>query len=307
MVARLPLGSRVEGFVLRRIAGEGARAIVYEAVHPMLGNQLAVKIPHSAGPAEAQAEGRALAAASGPHVPRVWSMGSLSDSRAYLMTEWIDGPTLGSVISAAAPPLATLLEVAVQLLRGLEAVHRAGLVHRDVKPSNVQLASDGAGGRIVKLLDFGITVPEGTEDGNGVVLGTPRYMAPERFRGAAAEARADVYAVGAVLFELSTGRPPFVSRHVAELADESLRLPLLPPSVLQPDLPRELDDVVLWALCKDPSDRPASAREMRRAISAFRSRLGLPGGPGVVRLPVAVQNDTAAPARTTSRLGIEHP
>src|SRR5438876_783054 len=179
-------------------------------------------------------------------------------------------------------------ELAAQAASGLAHAHDAGLLHRDVKPQNLILRRDGT----VKIVDFGIArAAETTITQTGTVLGTAAYLAPEQALGKKVTAAADVYSLGAVLYELLTGRPPFEFESLADLAAQQARMEITPVRELAPDVPPELEDVVMRCLARNAAYRPASAGELARLLS---------GGEPITQLlhrPTAVQ----APARR--RLG----
>jgi serine/threonine protein kinase len=175
--------------------------------------------------------------------------------------EYVDGETLAELVARAGPrPPAEAAELAIQICRGLAAVHEAGLVHRDVKPQNLLLRRDG----VLKLGDFGIAVgADATRlTTAGTVLGTAAYLAPEQARGEEVTAATDLYGAGAVLYELLTGRPPRSATSLAELAAPGKIAP--PP----PGTPAALATVVRRCLAADPAERPRSAAALARELAA---------------------------------------
>jgi serine/threonine-protein kinase len=185
------------------------------------------------------------------------------------------------------------VDVGVQVCAALEAVHRAGVVHRDVSPGNVLVRPDG---RVV-LTDFGIARVVGGSaiTATGLVVGTPAYMSPEQVRGDPVDGRTDLYSAGCCLYAMLTGRPPFDEDGAVETAHRHLSEPPPPPSDLRPGIPGPLERVVLTALAKDPRDRYPDAGAMRRALLAGAAAPG-PGGTG-----------TRGPERSTVRLEVPAP
>src|SRR5204862_1574922 len=179
--------------------------------------------------------------------------------------EHVDGETLADLLAhrGRLPP-DEARELAAQAARGLAHAHEAGLVHRDVKPQNLIVRRDGT----VKIADFGIArAAETTITQAGTVLGTAAYLAPEQALGEEVTAAADVYSLGAVLYELLTGRPPFEFETLADLADQQQRMEVTPVRDLAPEVPPELEDVVMRCLARNPAYRPTSAGELARLLT----------------------------------------
>jgi eukaryotic-like serine/threonine-protein kinase len=204
-------------------------------------------------------EARLAARLAHPNVVRVYDVGE-DGGQPFIAMEYVDGETLADLVArrGALPP-DEVAALGIQIARGLAAAHEAGLVHRDVKPQNLLLRSDG----VLKLGDFGVAFGlEGTRlTMAGTVLGTAAYLAPEQARGEEVTAAADIYGAGAVLYELLAGRPPRTPSSLAELGS---RTEILPP----PDAPRPLADIVRRCLRHDPERRPASAAALARELAA---------------------------------------
>ncbi|MFF0943453.1 protein kinase [Kocuria sp. CPCC 205300] len=257
-----------------RIA-RGGTATVYRAVDTRLERTVAVKLmhPHLAeDPAAAERfvrEARAAARLSHPHVVSVLDQGHAPDGVPYLVMEHVEGSTLRDLLrrrGALTPREA--LEVMEAAVDGLAAAHRAGLVHRDVKPENVLIA---AGGRVT-VADFGLTRAVDQHTASGSVLGTVGYASPELVTGRRVDTRADVYSAGIVLFELLCGRRPFegtplaVARAHAEGGIPDLRS-------LEPGVPAALARLVARATARDPEHRPADAGDLLGRLRAVRAQL----------------------------------
>lgn len=184
----------------------------------------------------------------------------------FVTMEYLKGATLRSLLdSRGALPLPLALRIARQLAEGLEAAHAVQVVHRDIKPMNVLFDLRGD----VRIMDFGLAVPATAAGGAGTVTGTPRYMAPEQIRGEAVDGRADLYALGVVLFELCAGVPPFTAPQVADLLDQHLHT--APPDLAGrvPGLPAEVADLVARLLAKRREDRPAWAAEVVASLKGL--------------------------------------
>ncbi|MFH0902752.1 MAG: serine/threonine-protein kinase [Pseudomonadota bacterium] len=273
-------------YALKHAVGRGAAGQVWLADDVVLNRPVAVKIvpPELVGSnTEAwrvalRREAAAMASIRHSNVAGVFAFGRHRDLHYYIM-EWVDGETLAAEIeqqntTRRRMTLRRGLRIVAEACRGLAAVHEAGIVHRDVKPSNIMLARDG---RVV-LIDFGLVrMPDGAGPG-GAPVGTPRYMAPELARSTSLPPSeemylADIYSLGATAYELVTGAPPFpgegarevISRHLHELPD--------PPSRRRRDLPAVVDRLILRALAKRPRERYLSCEDMRAAVAAVAARL----------------------------------
>ena len=206
-----------------------------------------------------QREARLAARLTHPNVVQIFDVGE-DDGGPFIAMEYVAGETLAELLARRGPlPPDEVAELGVQACRGLAAAHSAGLVHRDVKPQNLLLRADG----VLKLGDFGIAFGvEGTRlTMVGTVLGTAAYLAPEQARGEEVTAAADIYGIGAVLYELLTGRPPRNPATLAELSDAAA----IPPPQRAP---AALSSIVMRCLAADPADRPASAADLAAELAA---------------------------------------
>ncbi len=277
--ARAVIAGRYE---LGEILGSGTFGVVYRARHRELGDEVALKVlhPEHAARVDSRArferEARAAWTIKHPNAVTVLDFGIDGDDRAYVVMELLEGVPLSTAMEQPEPfTIARALEVVIAVCAALEAAHALDIVHRDVKPSNVFLASR-RGREQVKLLDFGLAelvtgTAKLTMEG---WVGTPTYMAPERFTDEPCDGRSDVYSVGVLLHELLAGRAPFES-----IADDPLALAIQhlhdpPPrlSTLRPDAPRCVDQAVEWAMAKRPEQRP-SARELKELLEKARAAL----------------------------------
>lgn len=241
----------------------GGMATVYRARDRRLDRVVALKLmhPHLADSpnfvARFRREARAAARLSNPGVVAVYDQGSL-DGIAYLVMELVEGPNLRDLIAAGPLSVREALGLTAQILRPLGAAHRAGLVHRDVKPENVLLPSDGS---VAKVADFGLAraVTEATQTTTGNVLGTVAYLAPELITAGASGPRADVYSVGVILYELLTGRQPFEADSPIQIAFRNVHEDVPVPSTAVPEIAAEVDELVAVMTARDPERRPADA------------------------------------------------
>jgi Tol biopolymer transport system component len=287
----LAAGSRVGPYEVVAPLGAGGMGEVYRARDPRLGRDVALKVlpDDAAGDAERlrrfQHEARAVASLNHPHILAVHDVGS-DDGVAYVVFELLDGATLRRRVEAGPIPARKVVEYGVQICRGLSAAHARGIVHRDLKPENVFLTS----GDDVKILDFGLAKETGriadadsltrapthsavTEAGR--VLGTPGYMSPEQAQGQRADARSDLFALGAILYELLSGRRAFAGSTPVDTMAAVLRSD--PPEIDTADVPPGLDRIVRRCLEKDPRERFQSAHDLRLALEALS--VSVPGKP----------------------------
>jgi len=253
--------------------GAGGMAQVYRACDPA-GAEVAVKVlyPHLTTDQgftdRFRREAEAAASLNHPHIIHVLDHGATGELH-YLVMELVGGPTLQSFFRNRDRPLTPdeAGSLIGPLADALHYAHEQGVVHRDVKPSNVLLR----GGRLENpvLTDFGIAriVDTTVATAAGVVLGTPAYMAPEQGEGQPGDARSDVYALGAMLYELMTGRPPFTADSPYAVILHHINTPPPPPRSLRPELPRPLEAVILRALAKDPATRYPSAAGFAAALA----------------------------------------
>ncbi|WP_073498786.1 serine/threonine-protein kinase [Actinacidiphila paucisporea] len=245
--------------------GHGGMGQVWRAHDELLQRDLAVKIlPFAASDEVARerfrVEARAAARVVHPQVVTVYDY-EVDGDAAYLIMELVDGGHLGEELAAHGPmDPARVLDIGAQVARGLDTAHQHGVVHRDIKPSNLLLAEDGT----VKIADFGIA--RLLDDSaaaltlTGQVLGTSLYLAPERARGQAAGPASDVYALGCVLYELLTGRPPFDEHSAVAALLRHVETPPIPPSALRPGTPPGVERCLLEMLVKDPEQRPPASQ-----------------------------------------------
>jgi serine/threonine-protein kinase len=254
--------------------GAGGMGTVYRAVQLGMGGEVAIKVLDrlfAGGELAARfaREARAMGRLDHPGCVRVFGHGRIPDGRPYLAMELLDGPSLARAIAEEGP---LSIEAAVagteQVLAALGHAHARGVLHRDVKPEN--LLYTGAPRRLV-LIDFGLARlrDEDPLTAAGLCAGSPSYLAPERLRGEDGDARTDLYALGVVLYEMLTGRRPFVGQTPVDIARQHLALP--PPPIERRDVPPELLAVVLRALEKDPVRRFQDAAEMSSALSSTRA------------------------------------
>jgi len=276
-----------ERFEVESVVGQGAMGIVYRAKDRTTGGQAAIKVLHrqlvqsreylSRFKREASAASRFRHEAA----VRVIATGEAEERQPYIAMDLVAGKSLREILAGGAPmPAGRAANIVQQLLRALGAAHHAGIVHRDMKPDNIRVVIDEDGIERPKVLDFGVAkfiagdvgeVEGALKTKTGIVLGTPKYMAPEQIRGEAVDGRADIYSVGAILHEMLTGKPPFEADDVFGFVAMHLKeqVPALGERFPEIDIPEELDELVLSMLEKDPRDRPGDAAALADQLARF--------------------------------------
>lgn len=266
-------------YALKRKLGEGGMGEVWLAEHGLLKRPCAIKFirpelaVHSATATRFAREVQAVTGLTHVNTVRVYDYGRAEDGSFYYVMEYLDGPTLEELVRQAAPlPPARVVYLLRQVCGALIEAHAAGLVHRDLKPGNVIVATLGGQRDVAKLLDFGL-VQDLSADADdrltriGTVLGTPAYMSPEQAAGeSVVDARSDVYSLGAVAFFALAGRPPFKGKALGQLLAAHRSETPPPLTDLRPEVPADLAAVVARCLTKDPNDRFQSAADLDRAL-----------------------------------------
>jgi WD40 repeat protein len=267
------------GYDVLGVLGRGGMGVVYKARHLRLGRLVALKMIRDgilAGPEQAarfQLEAAAVARLRHPNIVQIYEIGE-ADGRPYLSLELVEGGNLAQRLSGTPLPTAMAAGLTETLARAVHHAHEAGIVHRDLKPANVLLTADGT----PKVTDFGVAKHLEAEvflthTPSGVLLGTPSYMAPEQAWGKPREVGpcSDVYALGAILYELVTGQPPFLGERLLETLERVRSQEPVPPRRLQPKVPRDLETVCLKCLHKDPQRRYGSALALAEDLRRFRA------------------------------------
>jgi serine/threonine-protein kinase len=279
----LPAGTILGGrYRLIRLVGHGGMGSVYEAQQMDLGRRVAVKILDARLTFEAQhierfrREAHAAAMLGHPNIVQVTDFQSNPNEPPFLVMDFLEGQSLAQRLERQGRIDARQAAlIGIQVLDALGAAHRAGIVHRDIKPDNLFLVQVPAVGEIVKVLDFGVAklsdAPPSSAPltATGAMLGTPAYMAPEQARGNAVDLRADLYAVGASLYHALTGMLPFNANSAPALLFAIVEQQPAPLSQSRPDIPRELVAIIERAMQKDPARRFQSADEMRAALATL--------------------------------------
>jgi len=281
------IGSLIGGrYRVKRLSGEGGMGRVYEAEHIEIGKRVALKILH---PGYSQTpdlverlrrEARAASRIGHPNVVDVTDSGTTEDGSFFFVMEYLEGRELGDIVfEEKGLEVRRSIAIAIQMCRALRAAHMAGVIHRDLKPENVLLVSRDGQKDFVKVLDFGIAknITDGEDNTSevssrrkltnpGVAMGTPEYMAPEQAAGRPADARSDIYAVGGVMYEMLAGRPAYEGSNFMEVLHKKANFPPEPLHQMRDDVPRELEELILKAMAKDPGARPQTMEELEQRL-----------------------------------------
>ena len=267
---------QIPGHEVQEVLGRGGMGVVYKARHVRLNRSVALKMLLTGAHASPESrerflrEAEAVAGLRHPNIVQVHDMGD-QDGQPYFTMEFVEGGNLAQKLAGTPQPPRQAAALLATLAEAVQAAHQSGIVHRDLKPSNVLLTADGT----PKISDFGLARRMEGEAGltwTGTAVGTPSYMAPEQ-----AEAKpltwgpaVDIYALGAILYELLTGRPPFRAETAAETLRQVISQDPVPPSRLNAKVPRDLETICLKCLEKDPHRRYASAAALAEDLHRFQ-------------------------------------
>ncbi len=308
----LSAGDKLGPYEIVAFVGAGGMGEVYKAQDTRLHRSVALKVlptDVSLDPTRRQRferEGRAISSLNHPYICSLYDIGS-QDGVDYLVMEYVEGTTLGDLLRKGPVAIAEALRIGIQIAEALDAAHRRGVVHRDLKPGNIMLAKSG-----VKLLDFGLAkltgaTPPATAAGRkgiasaepltqkGLVMGTLPYMSPEQCEGKESDARSDIFALGAVLYETITGRRAFKGESQASVIAAILERDPAAPSSIRAGIPPMLDRVVGTCLAKDPDRRWQSANEVRHALEWATASSGASATGSTLRSPEQPGRAWAAP------------
>ena len=288
-----------EQFEIISLIGRGGMSAVYKARQLTMERLVAIKVlhlhlvSHSVTMKRFQQEAKAVSKLTHPHIVAVHDFGTLPERQPYLVMEYLEGDTLAAVLEREKLlGFERALPIFRQICQGLEHAHQRGIIHRDVKPSNVILLQSEVVPDFVKIVDFGIAklLPLSGIEGQkltrtGEVFGSPQYMSPEQARGHSPDARSDIYSLGCIMYEVLTGEPPFLAQSLLETMYMRLTDDPAPISDKRPDLgvPYAVEDVVLKALSREPDQRQQSMAELAGQIEKTRAELERPS---IIRSPI---------------------
>src|SRR2546425_7015938 len=314
------IGRTVSHYRILGKLGEGGMGVVYLAEDTLLGRRVAIKTIHSRPGADDRhfrarflREARAVSALSHPHIATIYDYGETEDGEPYIVMELIKGSTLGELMLTEKLTVGRSIEIIKQVAEALAEAHHHGIIHRDIKPTNVAINERGS----VKVLDFGLakqvalaSEAEGDPEQptlmvshtrEGVIVGTPLYLSPEQALGNQIDARSDLFSLGGLLYECIAGKPPFFGKSTADICAKVLRDDPPPPSTLNSDVPKDLDRITLKSLAKKPEARYQSADEMISALESVQANLFSDATNTVTRvIPSAVETRPSGALATLS-------
>ena len=287
----LPAGTRLGPYEITALVGEGGMGQVYRARDTKLNRTVAIKVLPGAVAHDPERrerfdrEAQAIAALNHPNIVTIHSVENAGDT-AFLVMELVDGRPLSEEIPRGGVPLAQLLKVALPVVDAVVAAHQKGITHRDLKPANIMIGSGDHHGR-VKVLDFGLaklasTAPDGdaptvmptaVATGEGRIIGTVAYMSPEQAEGKAIDARSDLFSLGIILYEMSTGVRPFTGDTSVSIISSIVKDTPKSVTELNPAIPRDLARIVRRALAKDPEKRYQTAKDLRNDLEELKASL----------------------------------
>ncbi|HSK00439.1 MAG TPA: serine/threonine-protein kinase [Kofleriaceae bacterium] len=276
------IGAEVDDrYRVLELIGEGGMGKVYLAEHVEIGKRVALKVLHPSYSRmpdlveRFRREARAASKIGHPNIVDVTDSGTTTDGSVYFVMEYLEGVELGSVIEReGAIDIARALRIAGQICRALAAAHAQGIVHRDLKPENIFLVTRDGAADVVKVLDFGIAKTTEAEAARerrltspGMAMGTPEYMAPEQAAGRPADSRCDVYALGAIMYEMVTGLPPYSGDNFMEILTKKATIDPTPPVLVRADLPAQVSELVMAAMARNPDARPQTMETLEYELN----------------------------------------
>jgi eukaryotic-like serine/threonine-protein kinase len=291
-------GDQLDDYQLESLVATSGMASIFRATDLRDGSSAAIKVPHPQAECDPifhdrfRREIEIGVRLQHPAIRKIFP--SAGRRRLYMAMEWLDGRLLRQVLAEERPfSMQRAVGIAVDILAALDYMHAQGVVHRDLKPENIMLDDAGR----IKIIDFGIAACADsrrlTFGKLSQVMGSPDYISPEQVKNKRGDARSDLYAVGVMLYEMLTGEPPFHGENPFAVMNARLVTSPRPPSEMNPEVPPQLDQIVLHALERDPSDRYASAQEFARDLSH-------PDEAAVVNRPALVDLRQTAPAARRS-------
>ncbi len=306
----MPVGTEIDGYRVLNMIGRGGMGVVYEAEDVALSRRVALKmlapelVQDKAFLNRLRTEARSLARLQSPFIVSIYSLRQ-TEAGTFIVMEYVDGGSLSDLIARGPVPVGTAVRIATQITHAIEAAHEASIIHRDIKPSNILLTSDGT----VKVTDFGIAEDLAASNAGQevIVAGTVQYMSPEQLRASPPDRRSDIYSAGMTLYQMLAGKMPFVGDgSMNDMVRQIMETDFPPPGHFVPGIPWALDEVVMKALAKDPSQRFQTASEMRLALAeAMDVPIAMPSVPSdyTVYVPPDARVEAPKPAPVSKSSG----
>ena len=304
------IGTTIAGrYLVEEQIGEGGMATVYRARHKLIDRPCAIKVMNPVLARDKvvrerfRREAKSAQSLAHPNIIEIFDQGDTEDGTAFIVMELLRGASLAELLYEGALEMRRAIPIMIQMCRGIARAHDLGVIHRDLKPENIFVCQREDGTDLVKLLDFGIarSRTDSRLTNAGELFGTPQYMAPERVQSGDVGPGVDLYALGVIFFEISTGTLPFEATDVTSFLVKHLKEAPRSPRSINPMLPPELDELVLKLLRKDPKERPVDAHRVESDLRSLATRLGIP-------LPLEAEDDPAssqrAPAKTLPNVAV---
>lgn len=256
--------------------GHGAMGVVYKAQDPHIGRLVAIKAILGAGASDEEAsefkqrfrrEAQAAGQLTHPGIVGVYDILEAQGGEQAIVMEFVEGQTLEQAMAGERLPIGRVAEIVIQVAEALDFAHAHGVVHRDIKPANILIAKDGR----AKISDFGIAkLADSKMTRTGTILGTPAFMSPEQFSGAAVDLRSDLFSLGSILYWMCTGERPFPGETITAIAYQVMHVSPVAAHKLNPALPAEIDAIIGRCLAKNPSERYLRAADLAKDLAAFK-------------------------------------
>ncbi len=279
------IGTTIAGrYVIERVIGEGGMATVYGATHKLFDRPCAVKVMNAQMATDTtvrerfRREAKSAQSIAHPNVIEIFDQGETADGTPYIVMELLTGKMLAEIIEKSGRlAMQRAIPVMIQISRGIARAHDLGVVHRDLKPENIFVSARPDGSDLVKLLDFGIARSRGDSrlTNAGELFGTPQYLAPERIVGGETGPSVDLYALGVIFFEMTTGKLPFEASDPTTFLIKHMKEPPPKPRSLEPRIPEKLEALIMSLLEKDPKARPVDAHRIEQDLVVLAQSLGI--------------------------------
>ncbi len=305
------IGTTIAGrYVIERVIGEGGMATVYGATHKLVDRPCAVKVMNAQMATDAtvrerfRREAKSAQSLAHPNVIEIFDQGETPDGTPYIVMELLSGKTLAEIIEKSGKlAMQRAIPAMIQVARGIARAHDLGVVHRDLKPENIFVTARPDGSDLVKILDFGIARSRGDSrlTNAGELFGTPQYLAPERIVGGEAGPSVDLYALGVIFFEMTTGKLPFEAKDPTTFLIKHMKEQPPRPRSVEPRIPEKLDALVMQLLEKDPKARPVDAHRIEQDLVVLAQSLGI----AVPREPEEDPASSREPPKSRPAVGLQ--